>query len=504
MRPSLLRTAHGAVVTAVALALAVPGSVLSQGGTQPGQPNIVTLQGDFTNTTSGATNFNSGSSGEAWNFNASGLSATTLVANCPSGSSCWGVLGKGTGIGVYGQGKASTTSVSTMGVEGVASGSTATSGTTYGGYFKATNGASAGRAYGMFAEGTTAGVTATAIGNGVVATSTSAAGNGVYATGSGSNFYSVWGDTNGGGYGVVGTSTGGTGVYGKSTGTTGTAAIGGVYGYNSLSAVGSTSKTNSGVYGFCTNCNGVFGTSANYTGVRGTATGTGTGTYGGYFTAKGGTAVYAKSTVGKVAFRAVAAKKASGYYAGVFDGNVRINGNYVATGTKSAVVPTSKGDRLMYAEEATQNYFSDQGSATLKRGRAVVKIDSLFAQTVDLGEPYMVIVTPQSFDTAGLGVGNLTARSFEVRELNGGKGTFTFSWRITALRKGYASARMALAPTTVGLRSADGTAALPTRRTSSDTPVTDRSEAPPTTKRAPRTGKHTGPRQQQQQKNAQR
>jgi hypothetical protein len=58
-------------------------------------------------------------------------------------------------------------------------------------------------------------------------------------------------------------------------------------------------------------------------------------------------------------------------------GRGRINGSYVATGTKSAVVPTTEGDRLMCAEEATQNYFSDQGSATLKRGRAVVKIDPL-------------------------------------------------------------------------------------------------------------------------------
>jgi hypothetical protein len=128
---------------------------------------------------------------------------------------------------------------------------------------------------------------------------------------------------------------------------------------------------------------------------------------------------------------------------------VRINGNYVATGTKSAVVPTTEGDRLMYAEEATQNYFSDQGSATLKHGRAVVRIDPLFAQTVDLSVPYMVIVTPLSFDTTGPGAGNLTARSFEVRELNGGTGAFTFSWRITALRKDYVDARMAPAPADV-------------------------------------------------------
>ena len=132
----------------------------------------------------------------------------------------------------------------------------------------------------------------------------------------------------------------------------------------------------------------------------------------------------------------------------------------------------------MYAEEATQNYFSDQGSATLKHGRAVVKIDPLFAQTVDLSKPYMVIVTPLSFDTTGLGVGNLTARSFEVRELNGGTGTFTFSWRITALRKGYTE-RMAAAPV-------DAASTTPaTRPSAGDTPLSDPSVAPPTRKTPP-------------------
>jgi hypothetical protein len=490
MKLSLPRTAHGAVIAAVALSLVIPGSVMSQGGRQPVTPNSYPyLQSDTGNTASGATTFTSGSTGDAWHFFATGSSATALKGECSIGSACWGVQGTATGIGVYGSASnLANAGGSIYGVEGTG-GSTGASGTSYGGYFTANNSASGGKAYGVLASGATAGVNATSSGNGVTATSTSTSGNGVYATGSGSSFYGVWGNATAGGSGIVGTSTKGLGVYGTSTGSTAAGAVvGAVYGYNSLAAVGSTSKSNSGVYGACTNCNGVFGTSANYTGVRGTATGNGTSTYGGYFTAKGGTAVYAKSTKGKVAFHAVAAKKASGYYAGVFDGNVRINGNYVATGTKSAVVSTSKGDRLMYAEEATQNYFSDQGSATLKRGRAVVKIDSLFAQTVDLSVPYMVIVTPQSFDTTGLGVGNLTAKSFEVRELNGGKGTFTFSWRITALRKGYTKARMAVAPANVGLSSAG---ALPTKRLSSDTPVTAKSVAPPTTKRAPRLVKPT-------------
>jgi hypothetical protein len=108
-----------------------------------------------------------------------------------------------------------------------------------------------------------------------------------------------------------------------------------------------------------------------------------------------------------------------------------------------------------------------------------VKIDPLFAQTVDLSEPYMVFLTPLSFDTSGLGAGNLTASSFEVRELNRGKGNFTFSWRITALRKGYADDRMAAAP------AGGASTALASGPSSSDTPMSDPSVAPPTHKAPP-------------------
>jgi hypothetical protein len=123
-------------------------------------------------------------------------------------------------------------------------------------------------------------------------------------------------------------------------------------------------------------------------------------------------------------------------------GDVLIQGNYEATGTKSARVTTNEGDRLMYAEESTTNIFSDQGFGKLVGGRAVITIDPVFAQVANLSEPYHVFLTPRSFDTAGLTVGNLTPTSFEVREAGGGKGSFEFSWRIEASRKGYEKQRM--------------------------------------------------------------
>jgi hypothetical protein len=521
MKRSVSISARWAVATAAALvaSLLVIGSATSSGAgpatSKSGQRAAAYyLIGDATNTGASPTNFNSTSAGEAWHFAASGSSATALVGQCPNGSACWGVQGLGTGIGVYGSvSNPSNIGGSIMGVQG-SGGSTGANGTSYGGYFTAANGANGGTTYGAYASGATAGLYATSDhGDGVYAKSTSASGNGVHATGSGSSYYGVWGDVGGNGFGIVGSSSGGTGVYGTTSGSTSAATTAGAYGYNSLSALGASSASNSGVVGLCDNCNGVSGTSANYVGVRGTATGSGAKTYGGYFTSPKGIgalgvsdyygvygtskpgvgvgaasgssyAIYAATSTGTVTLRAINPNPAANYYAGLFDGNVRINGNYYATGTKTAVVPTAQGDRLMYAEEATQNYFSDQGSAVLKNGRAVVRIDSLFAQTVDLGKPYMVIVTPQSFDTTGLGVGNLTPGSFEVRELNGGKGNFTFSWRITALRKGYANDRMNAAPANVpaAAPSALGAGVLPTKPSPTDTPITDPSVAPPTTK----------------------
>jgi hypothetical protein len=125
-----------------------------------------------------------------------------------------------------------------------------------------------------------------------------------------------------------------------------------------------------------------------------------------------------------------------------FGGNVLIQGNYQATGTKSARVATNQGDRLMYSSESTKNIFTDQGTAMLVNGRAVITIDPLYAQTVNLSQPYQVFVTPGSADTAGLAVINKTNVSFEVVELNKGTGNFSFDWRIDALRKGYEKDRL--------------------------------------------------------------
>ncbi len=134
----------------------------------------------------------------------------------------------------------------------------------------------------------------------------------------------------------------------------------------------------------------------------------------------------------------------AGYFGGVEKG-VQIEvpqgkpGLEVVGGTKSAVVETSQGSRALYSEEATEVWFSDYGFGRLKDGQVAVHIDALFAETVNLEEPYHVFVQP--YGDAELYVTERTAGSFQVR-LRAGDPEVEFSYRIVAKRRGYEDTRL--------------------------------------------------------------
>jgi hypothetical protein len=118
-------------------------------------------------------------------------------------------------------------------------------------------------------------------------------------------------------------------------------------------------------------------------------------------------------------------------------GNLRINGDFVATGTKSAIVTLSdKREVKLYAVESPGNWFEDFGSAKLTKGTVTVSLDPLFAETVNTGYTYHVFLTANG-NCRGLYVAKKTATSFEVRELGGGRSETTFDYRIVARRRGY-------------------------------------------------------------------
>jgi hypothetical protein len=117
----------------------------------------------------------------------------------------------------------------------------------------------------------------------------------------------------------------------------------------------------------------------------------------------------------------------AGPFAGYFLGNLGV------TGSKAAVVPFPDGThRALYCMESPDLWFEDFGTAKLKRGRTVVKLDADFAKVIKRGD-YRVFVTPEG-DCRGLYVRRKSA-SFEVRELMGGKSSIAFSYRVAGRRK---------------------------------------------------------------------
>ena len=89
--------------------------------------------------------------------------------------------------------------------------------------------------------------------------------------------------------------------------------------------------------------------------------------------------------------------------------------------------------------------------ARLEDGRAHVAIDSTFAETVNLAEPYHVFV--QSYGEAELIVKNRTPEGFDVVLHQGAERDAEFSFRLVARRLGFERERLKRAPW------ADGTTA---------------------------------------------
>jgi len=162
---------------------------------------------------------------------------------------------------------------------------------------------------------------------------------------------------------------------------------------------------------------GVMGTSGEHPGVVGTSTNA--AGVAGY--SKGGIGVYGETGP-------------TGSYAGLFRGNVHITGNLTFGPLLMAAVPFPDGTRrALYCMESPELCFEDFGSAKLRRGRAIVRLDANFAKVVKRDD-YRVFPVPEG-DCRGLYVRRKSAASFEVRELNGGKSNVAFSYRIVGKRR---------------------------------------------------------------------
>jgi len=125
-------------------------------------------------------------------------------------------------------------------------------------------------------------------------------------------------------------------------------------------------------------------------------------------------------------------------------------GNFNATGTKSALVQTAThGQRLLYSIESTGVWFEDVGSASLENGQVLVAFDPIFAETVNTDVDYHVFVTPLSEQPVLLFVSAKTANGFTVQgvTLDGQPAECAFDYRIIAKRLGYEQVRLQKAAT---------------------------------------------------------
>jgi hypothetical protein len=111
----------------------------------------------------------------------------------------------------------------------------------------------------------------------------------------------------------------------------------------------------------------------------------------------------------------------------------------VVGGSKNAVVATSEGARLLYTEESSAVWFTEYGFGKLAGDGVFIAIDPLFAETVNLNEPYHVFV--QAYGDAELYVSQRTPEGFEVR-LRAGDPGVEFSYRLVATRRGYEGQRL--------------------------------------------------------------
>lgn len=306
------------------------------------------------------------------------------------------------------------------------------------------------------------------------------------------------------GYGVRGTSSGTIGVYGISSTTIGVYGSGptrgvwgaggpiGVYGNGTKEGVYGSSTSSGGVavYGNSSTYIALYGTSG-YIGVFGTGTqyGTygyssaGTGAFAGssssdglYGSTQTGTGVYAYGGTG-YALEAHTAGHVGAYITNTNGNGADVTGSYLGvvgrapangfplvatdssgnnlfyvTGTGDVYyhggihtfAGTSSGAQaLAYSPQSTRPAIEDTGTARLVDGRAAVTLDSTFARTIDTQRIYQVFLTPGG-DTRGLYVANKSPSQFVVREVQGGRGSFSFDYHIYAVAVGKAAERMTL------------------------------------------------------------
>ena len=118
-------------------------------------------------------------------------------------------------------------------------------------------------------------------------------------------------------------------------------------------------------------------------------------------------------------------------------------GNFTETGAKSASLPTSQGNQLVYCTESPEMWFEDMGTSKLINGEAHVKLDEMFLETIYIDDSHKAHVFIQELEeTDGLIVTmDSDYKGFTVKEKKNGSSNSSFSYRILAKRRFYQNQR---------------------------------------------------------------
>jgi hypothetical protein len=121
------------------------------------------------------------------------------------------------------------------------------------------------------------------------------------------------------------------------------------------------------------------------------------------------------------------------------------SGNVWKYGTISSVVKTPEyGGRTLYALESPETWIEDFGQASLLDGEAQVRLDPVFAETVNLEAGYHVFLTPICQQPVVLFVASKNSTGFTVRgvTLEGEPANCDFDYRLAAKRMGFETLRL--------------------------------------------------------------
>ena len=122
-------------------------------------------------------------------------------------------------------------------------------------------------------------------------------------------------------------------------------------------------------------------------------------------------------------------------------------GDFAVAGAKSASVPTTQGNQLVYTIESPEMWFEDLGMGKLVNGEATIELDELFRQTVTIDDKNPMYVFLQELGECK-GIYPITDKTrFLVKEKDGGRSNVSFSYRVMAKRRFYENWRFGYDPT---------------------------------------------------------